>query len=120
MKKTLMPPMASFTLLAAACLTPVLNAQTPPRKIVIEAKRFSYNPGEITVKKGEPIVIVLKSEDVAHGFRIREFNVNMKVKAGGTAEAQFIPAQAGDFLAHCSVFCGSGHGSMILRVHVVD
>ena len=120
MKRILMPLMALAVMLAAACLTPTLTAQTAPQRIIIEAKRFSYSPGEITVKKGDPIVIVLKSEDVAHGFRIREFNVNMKVKAGGTAEVQFIPTEAGDFLAHCSVFCGSGHGSMILRLHVVD
>lgn len=120
MKKILTLPMVLVAMLAAACSTPVLRAQTAPQRIVIEAKRFSYNPGEITVKKGEPVVIVLKSEDAAHGLRIREFNVNMKVKAGGTAEAQFTPTATGDFLAHCSVFCGSGHGSMILRLHVVD
>jgi cytochrome c oxidase subunit 2 len=120
MKKALMPLMFAVITLAVACSTPVLNAQTAPRRVVIDAKRFSYNPGEITLKRGEPVVFVLKSEDVAHGFRIRELNVNMKVKAGGTSEVQFTPTEAGDFLAHCSVFCGSGHGSMTLKLHVVD
>jgi cytochrome c oxidase subunit 2 len=95
-------------------------AQTAPRTIDITAKRFSFDPGEITLKKGEPVVLVLKSADVAHGLRIREFNVSIKVGAGGTAEAHFTPDKAGDFVANCSVFCGSGHGSMILTLHGVD
>jgi cytochrome c oxidase subunit II len=43
----------------------------------------------------------------------------MKVKAGETAEATFTPTKAGDFVGHCSVFCGSGHGSMVFTLHVV-
>lgn len=107
-------------LAAAACFTPALAAQTTPRSIVIEAKRFSYNPGEITLKKGEPVILVLKSQDVAHGLRFREFNVNIRLKAGGTGEAEFTPTQTGDFVGHCSVFCGAGHGSMMLTLHVVN
>jgi len=93
---------------------------TAPRTIDITVKRFSYDPGEITLKKGEPVVLVLKSADVAHGLRIRELNVNVKVKAGGTAQVQFTPEKTGDFIGQCSVFCGSGHGRVILKLHVVD
>lgn len=121
MKKIFLLLLFCVTAMAAAtCFTPALAAQTTPRRIVLEAKRFSYNPGEITLKKGEPVILVVKSLDVAHGLRLREFNVNMKVKAGGTAEAEFTPMQTGDFVGHCSVFCGAGHGSMMLKVHVVD
>lgn len=120
MKKISLLLMLSMNAMAALGLfSPVLRAQTP-RRIVIEAKRFSFDPGEITLKKGEPVVLVVKSKDVDHGLRIRELNVNIKVKAGSTAEAEFTPAQSGDFVGHCSVFCGSGHGSMMLKLHVVD
>jgi cytochrome c oxidase subunit II len=95
-------------------------AQAAPRRVEITAKRFAFEPGEITLKKGEPVVLVLKSEDVAHGLRFRELNVDVKAGAGGTAEVQFTPEKTGDFIGHCSVFCGSGHGSMILKLHVVD
>lgn len=118
MKKTLMLLMFAGAL--AACSTPALMAQPSPRRIVIEAKRFSYNPGEITLQKGQPVILILKSMDTAHGLRIRDIDVNIKVKAGGTTEVQFTPQEAGDFIGHCSVFCGSGHGSMILKLHVVS
>jgi cytochrome c oxidase subunit II len=98
-------------------LASIARAQEP-RRIEITAKRFSFDPGEITLKKGEPVVLVLKSADVAHGLSIHELNVNVKAKAGGTGEAQFTPNKTGDFVGHCSVFCGRGHGSMSMKVHV--
>lgn len=109
-----------IALAATSAFTPMLNAQASPRRIFIEAKRFSFDPGEITLKKGEPVILVVKSKDVNHGLRFRELNLNIKVKAGSTAEMAFTPTQTGDFVGHCSVFCGSGHGSMMLTLHVVD
>jgi cytochrome c oxidase subunit II len=107
-------------LVLAGSSTGKLWAQNAPRRIEITARRFAYDPGEITLKKGQPVILVLKSADVAHGLRFRELNVNVKAPKGGTAEVQFTPEKTGDFIGHCSVFCGSGHGSMIVRLHVVD
>ena len=98
---------------------PLAAAQGEPQRIEITAKRFTFTPGEITVKLGQPVVLVLRSADVAHGLRFRDFGVDVKVKAGQTAEVRFTPDKAGDFIGHCSVFCGEGHGSMILKLHVV-
>ena len=98
----------------------LVRAQAAPRRIEVTAKRFEFAPGEITVKKGEPVVLVLHSMDVAHGLRFRELNVDVKVPAGGTSEVLFTPEKTGDFTGHCSVFCGSGHGGMMLTLHVVD
>lgn len=120
MKKTLLLALL-VSLLATAFIAPIARAQgTAPRRVLITAKRFSYDPGEITLKKGQPVVLVVKSADVAHGLRFRDFNVNVKVKAGDTAEVQFTPDKTGDFVGQCSVFCGSGHGSMSLKLHVVE
>jgi cytochrome c oxidase subunit 2 len=88
--------------------------------VEITAKRFEYEPSEITVKKGEPVLLVVTSQDVSHGLRLRELNVDLKIdKPGGTAEVQFTPDLVGDFVGHCSVFCGASHGSMALTLHVV-
>jgi cytochrome c oxidase subunit 2 len=65
-------------------------------------------------------VIVLKSADVAHGLRIRDLNLDLKVDKGGTAQATITPDKTGDFTGHCSVFCGVGHGKMALTIHVVE
>jgi cytochrome c oxidase subunit 2 len=104
----------SHTLLSKA------HAEAVPRQIEVTAKRFSFEPSDITLKKGEPVDLVLKSTDVPHGLRFRELNVEVKVGKGGTSEVHFTPSQTGTFVGHCSVFCGMGHGSMTLKLHVVD
>jgi cytochrome c oxidase subunit II len=101
-------------------LDSVATVQDGPRRIEVVSNRFAFIPGEITLKKGQPVVLVLKSNDVAHGLRFRELSVDVKVGKGGSAEVRFTPENTGDFIGHCSVFCGSGHGSMLLKLHVVD
>ena len=96
------------------------SAQGAPHRVEVTAKKFSFEPSEITLKKGEPVDLVLKSADVAHGLRFREISVEVKAGKGGTGEVKFTPNRTGDFVGHCSVFCGSGHGSMTLKLHVVD
>jgi cytochrome c oxidase subunit 2 len=98
----------------------MVRAQAAPRRIEITAKRFAYDPGEITLKKGQPVVLVIKSTDVAHGLRFRELNLNARIDKGNAAELNFTPDKVGDFVGHCSVFCGSGHGGMTLTLHVVE
>jgi len=110
-------------LLIAASFVPVKShvlAQEAPKLIEVTAKQFEFEPAEITVKKGQPVVLVIKSADVAHGLRFRELNLNVKIDKGGTAELPFTPDKTGDFVGHCSVFCGSGHGGMTLTMHVVN
>jgi cytochrome c oxidase subunit 2 len=90
-----------------------------PKRIEVTAKRFSFDPGTITLQRGEPVILVLKSVDVPHGLRFRELNVEVKSPKGGSGEVQFTPDKDGDFVGHCSVFCGNGHGSMTLTLHVI-
>lgn len=95
-------------------------APDAPRRIEVSVKKFSYTPGEITLKKGEPVVLVLTTEDVSHGVKFKELNLNAKFDKGKPAELAFTPDKVGDFVGHCSVFCGSGHGSMTLTLHVTE
>lgn len=116
--------MLGVTLAAVLCPTMLLSrqmtAQAAPQTIEVTASRFAFTPGEITVKKGQPVVLVLKSADVPHGLRFRELRQDVKINKSGTTEMRFTPDTTGDFVGHCSVFCGSGHGSMTLTLHVVE
>jgi cytochrome c oxidase subunit II len=91
-----------------------------PTTINVSVKKFAYEPAEITLKKGEPVVIKLTTQDVSHGLKFKELNLNTRIEKGKPAELAFTPTQTGDFVGHCSVFCGSGHGSMILTLHVTE
>jgi len=111
--------LAVLFVLVAATVRP-FQAQPAPQRIEIVAKRFSFAPGEITLKKGVPVVLALTSADVAHGLKFKELNVVVNVKKGQTNEVKFTPDKTGTFVGQCSVFCGSGHGSMRLTLHVTE
>lgn len=121
MKRKFALPVLCLVLIGSAALSNhAVRAQESPKTIQIVARRFAFEPAEITLKKGQPVVLVLKSEDVAHGLRFRDLNLDVKVDKGATGELRFTPDKTGDFTGHCSVFCGSGHGSMMLTLHVVE
>jgi cytochrome c oxidase subunit II len=90
------------------------------KTISVSVKRFGYIPAEITLKKGEPVVLLLTTEDVTHGLKFKELNLDTKISKGKPVELAFTPDKMGDFVGHCSVFCGSGHGSMTLTLHVTE
>jgi cytochrome c oxidase subunit II len=96
------------------------RAQNSPQRIEIVAKRFNFTPSDITVKKGVPAIFVLSSNDVDHSLKIKELNVNVAAKKGSTKEVTFTPTQTGTFEGRCGTFCGSGHGSMKLTLHVTE
>jgi cytochrome c oxidase subunit II len=96
------------------------SAPDAPRRVEVSVKKFAYSPAEVTVKKGEPVVLVLTTEDVSHGLKFKELNLNTKFEKGKPAELAFTPDKVGDFVGHCSVFCGSGHGSMTFTLHVTE
>jgi cytochrome c oxidase subunit 2 len=92
-----------------------------PRRIEISASKFAYSPNEITLKKGEAVVLVLKSTDVTHGLVIPELGVAVtEIKKGKDSEIPVTPDKTGHFTGQCAHFCGTGHGTMILQVEVVE
>jgi cytochrome c oxidase subunit 2 len=109
-----------FLAIGSLALSGLAQAPNAPRRIDVSARKFTYAPAEITVKKGEPVVLILTTEDVTHGLKFKELNLNTKVEKGKPSELAFTPDKVGDFVGHCSVFCGSGHGSMILTLHVTE
>jgi cytochrome c oxidase subunit II len=122
MKLTLRRHILTIAALAAAFVTlqHSSNGQDAPHRIEVSASRFQFTPSEITVKKGQPVVLAVTAKDADHGLKIEELNVLLKVKKGSTEEATFNPKEAGTFVGQCAVFCGSGHGGMKLTVHVTE
>lgn len=95
-------------------------AEPPAQVIKITAKRFEYNPKEITLKKGVPVVLEFTSLDRLHGFKCAELGVRADIKPGQVTKVPLTPQKVGNFEFHCDNFCGSGHGSMTGMFHVVE
>jgi cytochrome c oxidase subunit 2 len=91
-----------------------------PRRIEIIAKRFTYDPDVITLKRGQPVVLVMRSTDVTHGLKVDGLNImSGDIKKDKETEIQFTPQQTGHFIGQCAHFCGKGHGEMKLQIDVV-
>lgn len=80
--------------------------------IKITAKKFEYSPGEITLKKGVPVVLELTTADRLHGFDCPGLGIRGDINPGKTTKIEFTPKAAGTFPFHCDNFCGTGHDKM--------
>jgi len=83
-----------------------------PRVVKVHAKKFVYTPREFVVKKGQPIVFEMTSEDFEHGFKIPDLDFRAEFVPDKVVTARLTPQKAGKFDIVCDNFCGSGHEEM--------
>ena len=120
-----------FKLLASALLlvmgmAPLPSADEPAasqsqpagRVVEITAKRFNFSPAQITLKKGEPVTLRIKAEDVTHGFYLKPLKLDETIEPGKTKDVTVTPQVAGTFTTICDHFCGTGHGNMHMTIVV--
>jgi len=88
--------------------------------IHITAKKFEFNPNQITLQKGVPVVLEVEALDRKHGFKVADLGLEVVVKGGETQRIRFVPDKIGTFPFHCSAFCGSGHEDMKGSITVVE
>src|SRR5512135_2230049 len=87
-------------------------AQPPAKVIPILARRFTFSPNHITLKRGEPVVFELTTADVLMGFSVPDFDVRADILPEKVARLRFVPDKIGTFTFLCDFFCGSGHETM--------
>ena len=98
-------------MLAAA--TVGLRAAEPKEQVIkVVARRFTYTPNKLMLKKGVPVVLELTTADVLMGFSAPDFDVRADIIPGKVARVRLNPDKVGTFTFLCDSFCGSGHESM--------
>jgi cytochrome c oxidase subunit 2 len=97
-----------------------VTAEPAERVIKITAKAFEYIPNEITLKKGEPVMLELTSQDLFHGFSITDLGLRADLPPGKTARVRLTPDKTGSFPFHCDNFCGISHETMTGVINVVE
>ena len=102
------------------CATLVHSKTGGARHVDVTAKKFSFEPSEINLKKGETVTLTLHSNDATHGMVIEGLGVRIEAPKGQDKDITLTPQVTGTFQGKCAHFCGKGHGSMILTVHVVE
>ena len=102
-----------IALLAGSALGGVARlAVAQPTEIRISAKKFEFTPNKVVAKRGQPLVLVLTSEDRIHGFKMPDFGLRTDIVPGQETRLELVPEKAGSFTFFCDVFCGGGHEDM--------
>jgi cytochrome c oxidase subunit 2 len=91
-----------------------------PRVIEIKAKKFEFSPSEITLKKGEPVILRLTSEDRTHGFLVKPLKIDTDIVRDKVTDVPVTPELAGNYTIICDHYCGTGHGNMKMKLTVVE
>ena len=111
---------ATLSLSVALFFATLTGHAESAKTITISASKFQFEPNEITVKKGEEVTMIIQSQDVTHGLLLKDFGVKTDIKKGQSTEVKFTPQTAGTFEGKCAHFCGKGHGSMKMTIHVEE
>ncbi|HWP87260.1 MAG TPA: cupredoxin domain-containing protein [Burkholderiales bacterium] len=99
----------------------VAQSAEPKEKVIkITAKKFNYTPGTVTLKKGVPVILEFRTQDVLMGFNLPDFNARADIVPGKTTRLRLVPDKTGTFVFLCDVFCGTGHEEMNGKLTVVD
>jgi cytochrome c oxidase subunit II len=96
------------------------NAAVPPKVIEITAKKYDFSPSQITLTRGQPVILKLLSADRVHGFMSRPLKIDTDITPGRATDVAITPATAGNFTVICDHYCGTGHGNMKMKIAVVE
>jgi cytochrome c oxidase subunit 2 len=108
----------AFTLaLVAALAAPVMARE---QQITVYAKNFAFTPGTITLKVHQRAKLVFVGKQGTHGITIPDIGLNNIITIGSKpTTVKVTPQRTGSFIARCAVYCGIGHGTMLLKVNVI-
>lgn len=70
--------------------------------------------------RGEPVRLVMSSQDVIHSFFVPAFRVKQDVLPGRATTLWFTPTRSGSFRIFCSQYCGTQHSHMTGEVIVME
>ena len=108
-----------LAILIALSSSALAGAAGAERTITVSAKNFAFVPSTITLKANQRVKLHFVSKQGVHGIVIPEIGVTNVVNMGPSpVDVQVTPKKPGTYVARCAVYCGIGHGKMVLTVKV--
>jgi cytochrome c oxidase subunit 2 len=98
-----------LTALSSVCPAKPLTEFEGERDINITVSLHGFSPKTINVLQRERVNLVITSEDVNHGFAIREFGIEEEIKAKQTKSIELKADKQGRFQFVCSAYNVEGH-----------
>lgn len=75
---------------------------------------------ELHVPLGQPVKLMMTSQDVIHDFYVPAFRVKQDVVPGRYSSMWFQPTKLGKYHLFCAEYCGTSHSAMIGSVIVME
>ena len=98
--------------LAAAFAVSVAADDANETIVKVVARRFHYEPSEISLKAAQTTVLEITSLDFVHGFKIPDLNLRADLPPGRVTKVRVKFDKPGDYTFLCDNFCGDGHEEM--------
>lgn len=109
-----------------------IDMRTPPRStldIYVIGKQWMWHAQHATGKRennelhvpiGQPVRLIMTSQDVIHSFYVPEFRVKQDVLPGRYTTMWFEATEPGEYYLFCAEYCGTQHSVMGGRVVVLE
>jgi len=75
---------------------------------------------ELHLPVGQPVKLIMTSQDVIHDFFVPGFRTKQDVVPGRYTTEWFTPTQSGRYHIFCSQYCGTNHALMVGTVYVQE
>jgi cytochrome c oxidase subunit 2 len=105
---------------------------TPPSnamEVYVVGKRWMWKAQHVTGQReinelhvpiGQPVKLILGSEDVIHAFWVPAFRTKIDAVPGRTTTMWFEASKAGEYQIFCAEYCGMSHSRMIGKVTAME
>jgi cytochrome c oxidase subunit II len=135
---TLIPTVIVFILFGASLATlGTVEARAEQPGVEIRVQGFQWNwrfhygedavsgpqgtePAVMAVPVGEPVRLILESDDVNHAFYVPEFLIKRDLIPGHPNELEFTVTEPGTYAGQCAEFCGTAHADMRFVVEAMS
>ena len=89
-----------------------VEQQNGVTRVKVTAHKYSFEPSEIHVKKGQQVELEITTSDVQHGFEVKDLGIDESIQKGKPTIITFKADKAGKFDLECDIVCGPGHDGM--------
>jgi cytochrome c oxidase subunit 2 len=73
---------------------------------------WRFEPAEVRVPAGSQVTFFIASNDITHGFKVVDTNINIMVIPGQISEVTYTFDEPGTYQFLCQEYCGASHHLM--------
>lgn len=84
------------------------------------ARMWAFQPSAVTLPVGSTLHMYVTSQDIIHGFKIENKNVNLMAVPNSINYMSVTFDEPGEYFFACHEFCGAAHHAMAGRINITE